>query len=166
MEEYSYISENGNVRQIRDLVAKAKDEEQDTAISGLAGRTAALEAVSPINSIIQNDLHGVTSGACFPVVQPLPITGNDPKTLEEFHRLLVDGVNSAAPGRVGSVPLTFETEFGRWYNFIYIPHRTGVGGDNWRYGVLFLSAMTEDNTDIWMQHLINGSWQTLRKLNV
>lgn len=36
MDEYSYISENGTVRQIRDLIAKAKDEEQDTSISGLA----------------------------------------------------------------------------------------------------------------------------------
>lgn len=36
MDEYSFISENGTVRQIRDLVAKAKDEEQD-------GRLATLE---------------------------------------------------------------------------------------------------------------------------
>lgn len=36
MDEYSFISENGTVRQIRDLLAKAKDEEQD-------GRLATLE---------------------------------------------------------------------------------------------------------------------------
>ena len=35
MEEYSYISENGNVRQIRDLIAKAKDAEQDAKILAL-----------------------------------------------------------------------------------------------------------------------------------
>ena len=35
MDEYSFISENGTVRQIRDLVAKAKDEEQDGRLSAL-----------------------------------------------------------------------------------------------------------------------------------
>lgn len=35
MDEYSFISENGTVRQIRDLVAKAKDEEQDVRITAL-----------------------------------------------------------------------------------------------------------------------------------
>lgn len=35
MDEYSYISENGTVRQIRDLVAKAKDEEQDLRLDAL-----------------------------------------------------------------------------------------------------------------------------------
>lgn len=33
MDEYSFISENGNIRQIRDLIAKEKDEQQDTAIN-------------------------------------------------------------------------------------------------------------------------------------
>ena len=35
MDEYSFISENGTVRQIRDLVAKAKDEEQDERLDYL-----------------------------------------------------------------------------------------------------------------------------------
>lgn len=38
MDTYSYISENGTVRQIEDLIAKAKNEEQDTEIA--ANRTA------------------------------------------------------------------------------------------------------------------------------
>lgn len=33
MDEYSFISENGNIRQIRDLIAKEKDEQQDAAIN-------------------------------------------------------------------------------------------------------------------------------------
>lgn len=35
MDEYSFISENGTVRQIRDLVAEAKDEEQDARLDYL-----------------------------------------------------------------------------------------------------------------------------------
>lgn len=39
MDEYSFISENGNVRQIRDLIAKEKDEQQDEAIAQLDSST-------------------------------------------------------------------------------------------------------------------------------
>lgn len=35
MDTYSYISENGTVRQIEDLLAKAKNEEQDIRIAAL-----------------------------------------------------------------------------------------------------------------------------------
>lgn len=35
MDTYSYISENGTVRQIEDLLAKAKNEEQDTRLQAL-----------------------------------------------------------------------------------------------------------------------------------
>lgn len=40
MDEYSYISENGTVRQIRDLVAKDKDAEQDVRIANLEAEIA------------------------------------------------------------------------------------------------------------------------------
>lgn len=45
MDEYSFISENGTVRQIRDLVAKAKDEEQDARLDYLE-QTAIIDAYS------------------------------------------------------------------------------------------------------------------------
>ena len=45
MDEYSYISENGTVRQIRDLVAKAKDEEQDERLDYLE-QTAIIDTYS------------------------------------------------------------------------------------------------------------------------
>lgn len=38
MDEYSFISENGNVRQIRDLIAKEKDEQQDTVINDISSK--------------------------------------------------------------------------------------------------------------------------------
>lgn len=43
MDTYSYISENGTVRQIEDLIAKAKNEEQDTEITSLRNRVSAVE---------------------------------------------------------------------------------------------------------------------------
>lgn len=43
MDTYSYISENGTVRQIEDLLAKAKNEEQDAEITSLRSRVSAVE---------------------------------------------------------------------------------------------------------------------------
>lgn len=51
MDEYSYISENGTVRQIRDLIAKAKDEEQDASIADLASSLSS--GLSGLESALQ-----------------------------------------------------------------------------------------------------------------
>ncbi len=47
--------------------------------------------------------------------------------------------------RMGSTNITKETKIPNdWYNFIYTPHRTGVGGDNSDYGTLLLFPMTSN----------------------
>lgn len=46
MDEYSFISENGNVRQIRDLIAKEKDEQQDQRLDVLEERKQGYDAES------------------------------------------------------------------------------------------------------------------------
>ena len=47
--------------------------------------------------------------------------------------------------RMGSTNITKETKIPNdWYNFIYTPHRTGVGGDNADYGTLLLFPMTSN----------------------
>lgn len=65
MDEYSFISENGTVRQIRDLMAKEKDEEQD-------GKIAQLEAeMSVVNKKLGAiQLFTVGVGAANKVVVP------------------------------------------------------------------------------------------------
>lgn len=50
MDTYSYISENGTVRQIEDLIAKARNEEQDTEIA--ANRTA----INALTASVENSL--------------------------------------------------------------------------------------------------------------
>lgn len=67
MDEYSFISENGNVRQIRDLIAKEKDEQQDQRLDVLEERKQGYDAVSntyprafirqssPVSFTLQND---------------------------------------------------------------------------------------------------------------
>ena len=60
---------------------------------------------------------------------------------DTIHDLLVR-VQGISP-RMGSTCITKETRIpNTWYNFIYTPHRTGIGGDNQDYGTLLLFAMT------------------------
>lgn len=43
-----------------------------------------------------------------------------------------------------------------WYNFLYIPHRTGYGNDNMNYGTLLLFPMTINSANFYIIHRING----------
>lgn len=46
-----------------------------------------------------------------------------------------------------------------WYNFLYIPHRTGLstpGNDNHMFGTLFVIPMTANNGTFYIIHRING----------
>lgn len=51
-----------------------------------------------------------------------------------------------------------------WYNFIYIPHRTGVGNDNYQYGSLLLFNMITTTNNMWICHLISGNWYPPQKI--
>ena len=43
-----------------------------------------------------------------------------------------------------------------WYNFLYIPHRTGVGSDNPEYGSLIVIPMIRNDGTFYIIHRING----------
>lgn len=44
---------------------------------------------------------------------------------------------------------------GLWYNFLYIPHRNGINGDNNMFGTLFVTPMTLNNGTLYIIHRIN-----------
>lgn len=44
-----------------------------------------------------------------------------------------------------------------WYNFLYIPHRNGTGGDNYLYGTLFVIPMTSNTDHFYIIHHISGT---------
>jgi len=44
-----------------------------------------------------------------------------------------------------------------WYNFLYVPHRTGTGGDNYKYGTLYVSPMTSDSDTLYVIHHVSGT---------
>ena len=43
-----------------------------------------------------------------------------------------------------------------WYNFLFIPHRTGIGGDNPNYGTLFVTPLTANDGTLYIIHRIGG----------
>ena len=64
MDTYSYISENGTVRQIEDLIAKAKNEEQDTEIASLRSRVSTVEQeVKRLNEYYSKSVRSFVSSA-------------------------------------------------------------------------------------------------------
>lgn len=61
--------------------------------------------------------------------------------------------------RGGSINV-IETKLGvypNWYNFLYIPHRTGNGDDNMNYGTLLLFPMIENTGTFYIVHRIGGT---------
>lgn len=164
MDTYSYISENGTVRQIEDLIAKAKNEEQDESIRALDGRTTALEAVKPINKSEKGSLNGITSGATYVFMQPYRQPTEIGMTLAEFNATLADAEKKSAPMRAGSARIAGLQSQEAWYNFIFIPHRNGEGADNADYGTVFYTEMTQSTKNVWIQHLIGGIWHSVKKI--
>lgn len=61
---------------------------------------------------------------------------------------LIQALRKTTGGQMGSVEFTqgYDNMYAGWYNYIWIPHRTGgTGGDNGDYGTLLLFLMTLDN---------------------
>lgn len=82
---------------------------------------------------------------------------------ETIHDLLVQ-VQGISP-RMGSTCITKETRIPNcWYNFIYTPHRTGIGGDNPDYGTLLLFAMTGNEPSYIIRAGKSGSIARLCKI--
>lgn len=73
-----------------------------------------------------------------------------------LNNIIVEGTN--APACFGSANLTDGPSGNTWYNYLYIPHRTGVGLDNYLYGTLLLFNMVDDTSSMWIRHLVGGGW--------
>lgn len=53
----------------------------------------------------------------------------------------------------------------KWYNFLYIPHRTGIGGDNNMYGTLFVTTMISNDGTFYIIHRVSGHNYTANRFN-
>lgn len=52
-----------------------------------------------------------------------------------------------------------------WYNFLYVPHRTGIGDDNYQYGTLFVIPMTSNTDHFYIIHHIVGTVYDAMKIS-
>ena len=52
-----------------------------------------------------------------------------------------------------------------WYNFIFIPHRTGVGNDNADFGTMFITEMTSNSGSLWIAHRVTKKNYTPIKIH-
>ena len=81
-------------------------------------------------------------------------------TLEE----LLGKVQNVYP-KMGSTNITKETRItNMWYNFIYIPHRSGVGCDNMKYGTLLLFPMTGNDWSWIIRSSANKTVSSLERI--
>ena len=91
-------------------------------------------------------------------------SGSTVWTFSQFSTYLFN--NGVATASFGSVFLSDGPTSGDdWYNYIYIPHRTGSGGDNNKFGTLLMTTLTHDYVQIYLRHLINGTWGSWRTNN-
>lgn len=77
---------------------------------------------------------------------------------------LLKKVQGISP-RMGSCNLTKDTHVANtWWNFIYTPHRTGVGGDNGNYGTLLLFPMVGNGSTYIIRAGKNAIVSDIRKI--
>lgn len=67
--------------------------------------------------------------------------------------------------RMGSAQITKDTRIAStWWSFLYIPHRTGIGGDNGNYGTLLLFPMTGNGSSYIVRSSSAGVVSDIRKI--
>lgn len=70
------------------------------------------------------------------------------------------GSSTGVGGICGGSIYTEKTSFGlpsAWYNFLYIPHRSGEGSDNYKYGTLLVFNMTNNTGMMKIIHRMSGT---------
>jgi hypothetical protein len=118
------------------------------------------------DTVASNNMHSVTSDAVADKLTPYmkpPDGAGDASTLAGLENTIVQG--QFAPACCGSQQITDGPDGDVWYNFIYIPHRTGVGQDNYQYGSLLLFNMTSNTNNMWICHLLGGTWYPPQKIS-
>lgn len=85
----------------------------------------------------------LSNGSNFTLIPVMTAQENNADTIDDLIAKLVN-----KPPALGSCKFNQSKETrlsftgGSWYNYLYVPHRTGVGGDNASYGNLLLFPMT------------------------
>lgn len=85
----------------------------------------------------------LSDGSNFTILPIMTAQENNADTIDDLIAKLIN-----KPPMLGSCMFNQSKEKrlsftgGSWYNYLYVPHRTGIGGDNPSYGNLLLFPMT------------------------
>lgn len=85
----------------------------------------------------------LSDGKKFTIIPAMTAQENNADTIDDLIAKLVNrppSLGSCMFDRSKEKRLSFTG--GSWYNYFYIPHRTGIGGDNYKHGNLLLFPMT------------------------
>lgn len=125
---------------------------------------------STTDYVTDNDMRAVTSNAVFDALKNTALDkigtfgllgGCNASSSGNFVDLIHEISKSNGGGGIcgGSINTT-TTSLGipaSWYNFLYIPHRTGRGGDNYQYGTLLVFPMVSNTNYFYYVHHISGT---------
>ena len=146
------------IKQINELI-EGINTHLGTVDSHLTTIDGQITALQPVDTVTSGNMHSVTSNAVanelIKYMKPL-IGAGGVSTLGELENTIVQGQSATAC--FGSQQITDGPNGNAWYNFFYIPHKNGIGSDNYQYGILFLTDMTSDLSNMWLCHLLDGTW--------
>lgn len=113
--------------------------------------------ISSVLGLTATDYDGTATNAINGVVGRLGGAFGTSKTT--FTELIAEISNASGGGGIvgGSINnIANKGISAGWHNFLYIPHRTGIGGDNYKYGTLFVTDMTSNTRNFYVIHHHNG----------
>lgn len=141
----------------------ALGETSSTAFAGNRGK--AIEDKIPSNAsssnklVSQSDLSNATVAKAFTGIFGM-LGGANQISANTIDGLIAEVTGAESGGGIcgGSVSLSASRGVpAGWHNFLYIPHRTGRGSDNYLYGTLFIIPMTENSESFYVVHYIGGN---------
>ena len=128
-------------------------------------------AVVPVDEVTSGNMQSVTSNAVHTKITTQSsdkmgswgiLGGAQVSSRTNFVDLIRDVTGATYGGGIcgGSINTTTTSKGipSGWYNYLYIPHRTGIGGsDNYKYGNLLVFPMANMNTFFYKIQLINDN---------
>lgn len=122
--------------------------------------------ISSVLGLDENNYGGTATKAINGVVGRLGGAFGTTKTT--FAKLIAEISNASGGGGIvgGSIENVADKGIpAGWHNFLYIPHRTGTGSDNYKFGTLFVTDMTSNTRNFYIIHNENGNVQDAVTIN-
>ena len=173
---FSTKEENNNSITNEATTRANEDKKLQTSITNeVNARSSAINSVNTTISNLQKTISSIPVGATLnSIIEKLLVNGAKRSIYgtwgllggaTESGKHSFDDVMNEVSQKGGICGGSFYDTQNRWYNFLYIPHRHGVGGDNTKYGSCLFFDMTSNTGNIYLKHRVSGSNQPLITFN-